>query len=146
MFLRLIRFVTVMMLAILSMEFGRTLAATDSSAWSYRAWQTDEGLPDNSVTGVAQSADGFLWVATYGGLMRFDGANFSTVPLPSLFKKSVRTMLLDRRGRLWLGMDPGSVVCLESNASHTFGASDGIPAELISAMAEDREGAIWIIY
>src|SRR5258706_206960 len=103
----------VMFFAVLSAEPDRVLAQTDASAWSYRAWQTDEGLPDNSVTGVAQTADGFLWVATYGGLMRFDGANFSTVPLPSVFKKSVRTMLLDRRGRLWLGMDPGSVVCLE---------------------------------
>ena len=146
MFLRFSRFITVMLFAFLSVEFGRTLAATDPSTWSYRAWQTDEGLPDNSVTGVAQTADGFLWVATYGGLMRFDGANFSTVPLPSLFKKSVRTMLLDHAGRLWLGMDPGSVVCLESNTSRTFGPGDGIPAELISAMAEDREGAIWIIY
>ena len=125
MFLRFIRFVTGAA-AVRHFVGGvrRMLAAADSSAWSCRAWQTDEGLPDNSVTGVAQSADGFLWVATYGGLMRFDGANFSTVPLPSLFKKSVRTMLLDSRGRLWLGMDPGSVVCLESNASHTFGTSD----------------------
>ncbi|HEY2081240.1 MAG TPA: two-component regulator propeller domain-containing protein, partial [Verrucomicrobiae bacterium] len=43
-----------------------------ANLWLTRTWQTDEGLPDNDVTGVAQTADGHLWVATLGGLMRFD--------------------------------------------------------------------------
>jgi len=125
---------------------GRVGAATGRHAWSYRAWQTDEGLPDNSVTGVAQSADGFLWVATYGGLMRFDGVNFAAIQQPGLLKKSVRTMLLDHQGRLWLGSDTGSVVCLESNAVRTYGPEAGLSAERIAGMAEDREGAVWVIY
>jgi signal transduction histidine kinase/ligand-binding sensor domain-containing protein len=120
--------------------------ALPGAAWSSRSWQTDEGLPDNSVTGVAQSADGYLWVATYGGLMRFNGAKFSAIPLPTVYKKSVRTMLLDRQGRLWLGTDQGSVVCLASNSARVFGIADGMPAELIAAMAEDGEGAVWVIY
>src|SRR6266705_733540 len=138
-------FVTAMLFAVWCLVSGRALAL-ESADWSYRAWQTDEGLPDNSVTGVAQSADGYLWVATYGGLMRFNGVNFSAIPLPSLHKKSVRTMLLDRQNRLWLGMDSGSVICLNSNAVHTFGPNEGMPAELISAMTEDGAGAVWVIY
>src|SRR5258706_10743053 len=39
----------------------------DDTLWLARTWQTEEGLPDNSITGVAQSADGYLWVATLGG-------------------------------------------------------------------------------
>ena len=122
------------------------VAASESAAWSYRAWQTDEGLPDNSVTGVAQTEDGYVWVATYGGLMRFNGAGFKAVPLPSLLKKSVAAMLLDHQDRLWLGIDRVSVICVESNAMHTFTNADGLPAERIAAMAEDRDGAIWIMY
>src|SRR6266404_9805345 len=49
-------------------------ASSGSAIWLHRAWQSDEGLPDNSVVGVAQTPDGYLWVATAGGLMRFDGA------------------------------------------------------------------------
>jgi signal transduction histidine kinase/ligand-binding sensor domain-containing protein len=135
----------VMLLVILPAGSWRLAAAIDSSTWSDRAWQTDEGLPDNSVTGVAQTPDGYLWVATYGGLVRFNGTDFTAIPLPGLLKKSVRTMLLDHQGRFWLGRDPGSVVCLESNVSRTFGTADGLPAEQIAAMAEDREGAIWIV-
>lgn len=47
---------------------GVAMAMNASPAWLYRAWQTDEGLPDNCVTGVAQTEDGFLWVVPQGGL------------------------------------------------------------------------------
>jgi hypothetical protein len=136
---------TLVLLAILTCGIGRALAVA-SSDWSYRAWQTDEGLPDNSVTGVAQTSDGFLWVATYGGLLRFDGAKFESIPLPSLLRKSVRTFLLEGRDRFWLGMDPGSVICLESNVSRTFTTADGLPGERVQAMAADAKGAVWIAY
>lgn len=144
---RLDRLIAVVMLAAVFSSAARVAGTeTDSSNWSYRSWQTDEGLPDNSVTGVAQTPDGFLWVATYGGLMRFNGANFAAVQLPSLNKKSLRTMLLDRQGRFWLGIDTGSVICVESNASHAYVNGDELPTDRIAAMAEDREGAIWVAY
>ena len=130
---------------VFALQFGRAQVATDTSHWSFRAWQTEDGLPDNSVTGVAQTADGYLWVATYGGLMRFNGTSFSAVPLPSLLKKSVRAMLIDPHGNFWLGMDSGAVICLEANKVRTFGTADGLSAERITSMALDREGAIWII-
>ncbi len=132
--------------AFLFSSAGRAGAAGQHADWSCRAWQTDEGLPDNSVTGVAQTADGYLWVATYGGLMRFNGAGFSAVQLPSLLKKSIRTMLLDRRGRFWLGIDTGSVICLEPDAARTYGPGEGLPTERVAAMAEDHAGAVWIAY
>jgi signal transduction histidine kinase/ligand-binding sensor domain-containing protein len=144
---RLSRFIlsALLLLGGLSGVFSARLAA-DDSAWAYRAWQTDEGLPDNSVTGLAQTGDGYLWVATYGGLLRFNGADFAPVQLPSLQGKSLRTMLLDRHGRFWLGIDTGSVICLEAETSQVFDARDGLPTERMAAMAEDGEGAIWVAY
>ena len=50
----------------------RLIAATNAP-WFARAWQTDEGLPDNAVVGIAQTKDGFLWVATQGGLVSNTG-------------------------------------------------------------------------
>lgn len=144
---RLIQFTASMvLLAVLSSEIGQAAETNESSAWAYRAWQTDEGLPDNSVTGVLQTGDGYLWVATYGGLVRFNGATFAAAQLPGVLKKSVRAMLLDHYGRFWLGMDSGSVICLKSNTSLTFTSGDGLPAERIAAMAEDHDGTIWVIY
>src|ERR1700729_2984696 len=113
---RLFRLLAVsMLLASVPAAFGRELTA--SPAWSSRSWQTDEGLPDNSVTGVAQTSDGNLWVATYGGLMRFNGANFPAIPLLAIFNKSAHTMLVDHRGGLWLCMDSGAVVNLKSDGA-----------------------------
>src|SRR5687768_578009 len=43
-------------------------------------WTTADGLPQNSVTAIAQTPDGYLWVGTFGGLARFDGSSFRLTP------------------------------------------------------------------
>jgi len=51
-------------------------AASTNSTWSARPWVADDGLPNNTVTAVAQTSDGYIWVATPVGLARFDGVRF----------------------------------------------------------------------
>jgi ligand-binding sensor domain-containing protein len=119
-------------------------ADATNSAWMSRAWQTEEGLPGNTVVGVAQTPDGFLWVATESGLARFDGVRFQeTAPL----RNPNMTFLADRRGRLWLGKRTatagGEVVCLEAGKSRVFTTEDGLPDQGASGMAQDGEGAVW---
>ena len=46
-----------------------------------RTWLAEDGLPDNRVVGLAQTADGYLWVATQGGVVRFDGVRFQRVSI-----------------------------------------------------------------
>jgi ligand-binding sensor domain-containing protein len=120
-----------------------------TAPWLARAWQTDDGLPDNSVCGVAQTPDGYLWVATYGGLVRFDGVRFeelSPVNIPGVPNRVVRALFLDQHGRLWLGMDRGPVVCVEPDGARVFTAKDGLPDLPFAMMTEDGQGAIWIAY
>src|SRR4051812_28239875 len=98
------------------------LRAEDSDFFA-RPWQTDEGLPDNNISGVVQAADGYLWVGTLGGLMRFDGVRFqefSPSRLPGVPNRVVRSLLLDRRGRLWIGIDRGVIVCTVSNTARVY--------------------------
>jgi len=54
-------------------------AASGNPAWISRAWQSDEGLPGNTVRGIAQTPDGFLWAAMENNLVRFDGVRFREV-------------------------------------------------------------------
>src|SRR6185312_16747959 len=54
-----------------------------SDDWFARPWRPDEGLPDNNVFGIAQTSDGFLWVGTIGGLVRFDGDRFDEFSPPN---------------------------------------------------------------
>jgi ligand-binding sensor domain-containing protein len=118
-----------------------------ASDWLTRTWQTDEGLPDNRVTGVVQSSDGYLWVASYGGLMRFNGAQFeefSPLHLPGVANRIVRKLHLDRRGRLWLVMDRGVLVCADARTARVFAQADSLLDTRVNVMAEDRAGGLWL--
>ena len=128
---------------------GPTNPIPVSSAWHFRAWQTDEGLPDNMVTGVAQTPDGFLWVATFGGLLRFDGAGFEEFPLfhlPNIPNRVVRLMEVDSSGRVWLAMDRGPVVCADKGSARVFTASDGLLETRITGMVSDGADGLWLTY
>jgi signal transduction histidine kinase/ligand-binding sensor domain-containing protein len=116
--------------------------------WLTRTWQTDEGLPDNNVTGLVQTMDGHLWVATLGGLMRFDGdrfEEFSTIHIPKVPNRVVLTMYLDRRAQLWLVMDRSVVIRVSEKAAHVFNETDGFAYLRGTTMAEDNEGGVWFV-
>src|SRR3954468_9513037 len=121
--------------------------ASASGNWFERSWQTEDGLPDNTVVGVAQTPDGFLWLATAGGLVRFDGARFDEFPIVNLEgvpNRVIRTMMQDHSGRLWLQTDRGPVVCLGPASAQIFTVRHGLQDSKAAMMAEDKDGAVWI--
>ena len=122
-------------------------AAGASNDWFARPWQSDEGLPDNNVSGIAQTGDGFLWVGTVGGLVRFDGARFdefSPLNVDGVPVRGIRTLLLDRAGTLWLSMDRGIVVYAQSAFAKALTTRDGLPNAQALVFAEDADDAIWM--
>jgi signal transduction histidine kinase/ligand-binding sensor domain-containing protein len=120
-----------------------------NSAWFARVWQTDDGLPHNSVNGVAQGADGFLWLALPTGLARFDGHRFDEIPSASFIEAPNRGVLAltgSRKGGLWLATDRGSIVNLEAGTRHTFTATNGLLDRMVAKLLEDSNGTLWIAY
>lgn len=114
------------------------------SSWSVYVWQSD-GLPDKKVTGLAQTSDGYLWVATPGGLARFDGIHFDEFSPSTLLNgrhHRVRLMLAGRDGGFWLATEHGPVICLKEGKAKVFTADafNSVPLALV----EDKEGALWI--
>lgn len=125
------------------------LSADTGTIWLARSWQSADGLPDDSVVGVAQTPDGYLWVATAGGLMRFDGLQFQELPLEELDgvpNHVVRAMMCDRRGFLWLGMDRGPIICISTNSNTPPEVFTNVPDARASVIAEDAQGTVWITY
>lgn len=123
-------------------------AGDTDPVWLARSWQSEDGLPDDSVVGVAQTPDGYLWVATAGGLMRFDGVRFQEFPLANLDgvpNRVVRAMLCDRHGCLWLGMDRGPIVCIPPGAKSTQ-VFTNVPDARAKVIAEDAGGRVWVTY
>ena len=106
-------------------------------------------MPDHHVGSVARSADGFLWLTTYGGLARFDGLRFERMgkdAVPGLTTPWVAPVHVARDQTLWLGLERGGVVRWKR---------DGVAEEVLpvqpraaqalwpTSFAEDREGAVW---
>jgi ligand-binding sensor domain-containing protein/signal transduction histidine kinase len=125
-------------------------AASTNSLWSARVWQSDEGLPDNTVVGVEQTPDGFLWVATQAGLVRFDGLQFrqfTPVTAAGVPTSLIQAILLDHRGRLWVAKDRRVVVCVDQGRTTSVVTSgNGLPNLEARMMVEDPEGAVWVSY
>lgn len=110
-------------------------------------WRTEEGLPQDSVNALLQTRDGFLWIATRGGLARFDGAFFSTfdrLNTPALRNNNIQALAEDQDGVLWIGAEGGDLLRYQAGAFRRFGRDDGLTTPRITALAVGRPGELWI--
>lgn len=118
-----------------------------NSEWYARPWHSEDGLPNNTIFGLAQTPDGYLWLGTRTGLARFDGVRFEEFS-PTNFvappNRGIITMITSRKGGLWLAMDRGAVVRLNGNASEAFIRE--LPSSIPGSVAEDANGNLWISY
>ncbi len=109
-------------------------------------WQSEQGLPQNSARTLCQTRDGYLWIGTQEGLVRFDGAKFTVFdkrnsPLKQNF---IETLYETRDGSLWIGMNNGGLACLRNGQWTLYGIDEGLSNKTVLSLAEDRDGALWI--
>jgi ligand-binding sensor domain-containing protein len=116
-----------------------------------RSWDTRDGLPQNTITAIAQTRDGYLWLGTFGGLVRFDGNAFTVFDpgnSPGLTSARIISLLEDRHGVLWVGTEAG-VVRYEHRtfsafpALTAFATRDGLARDGVPAITEDGQGRLW---
>ncbi|HVU28109.1 MAG TPA: triple tyrosine motif-containing protein [Verrucomicrobiae bacterium] len=124
-------------------------ASAADATWSMRSWQASEGLPDDTVVGVGQTPDGFLWVATREGLVRFDGQHFREYLLDTgtdIPASSLEAMLVDKRGRLWIAKTGGILLCVDEGSLKNFTLSEAMRNLQCMSITEDNDGAIWMTF
>jgi len=122
-------------------------ARQSPSSFRLDSWQTEQGLPQNSVASIAQTPDGYLWLATQSGLSRFDGVRFRTFlpdSSPGLASSSIGKLMVDRRGTLWIGTDGGGLSRFRDGKFTRWTMQDGLPSNRVQALLEDRDGTVWI--
>jgi ligand-binding sensor domain-containing protein/signal transduction histidine kinase len=110
-------------------------------------WGTEEGLPNNTVSGIAQTRDGYLWCATYDGVVRFDGARFVRIgPDDSTNQAAnrVQCLLVDRRGQLWLGTDGAGAMRYAEGKFTAVAEEPDSAFNSVRCLAEDRAGDLWL--
>lgn len=123
----------------------------DISQYGHRSWQTDSGLPQNTVHAIAQTHDGYIWLGTEGGLVRFDGVQFVIYDkkAPANLKSESINCLFESIGQdgksdLWIGTDDG-LVRRRGDVFDSFGAADGLPSNTIWSVFQDRAGTLWAV-
>ena len=110
-------------------------------------WQDQDGLPANGIFSIAQTPDGYLWLATAEGLARFDGVRFTTFDstnTPAIKSNNVQPLLVDRAGALWIGTHAGGVTRYRDGRFTHFSTQDGLSDNRARSLYEDRLGAIWV--
>lgn len=110
-------------------------------------WSTAGGLPANSATDLIQTSDGYIYIGTYEGLVRFNGVDFSLLNRhtnPDYTFISARTLFQDSKGNLWVGSNGEGVQRIDNKENKTFTVADGIPNNSIRALVEDKLGNMWV--
>ena len=118
--------------------------ALDITQYAHAAWKISDGVFKAGVIfDVTQTPDGYLWVATDSGVIRFDGVRSVPWQPPAgtrLPSTDVRALRVGRDGRLWIGTVRG-IASWKDGALTRYPEIDG---QIVEALAEDREGTIWI--
>jgi signal transduction histidine kinase/ligand-binding sensor domain-containing protein len=113
------------------------------SQYSHTAWPTREGFFKGVIYTMAQRADGYLWLGTEFGIIRFDGVQFTPWQPPQgqhLPSTYVRSLLFSRDGRLWIGTSDG----LASFADGKITIYPRLSGQNIFSLLEDRAGTLWV--
>ncbi|HXC65769.1 MAG TPA: two-component regulator propeller domain-containing protein, partial [Nitrospiraceae bacterium] len=117
-----------------------------SSQYHFDVWTTDNGLPQNSVTSILQTRDGYLWITTFDGLVRYDGVHFTIYNAGNTkgLKSSRFSQLYeDRTGNLWIITEDFGLIRYRDGVFRTLTTEDGLPNNRVLSMRSDAESVLF---
>jgi len=121
-----------------------TLRASDYFICS---WQVEDGLPQNSVTAIIQTRDGYLWLGTYSGLARFDGVRFTLFDennTPQMHNSRVTSLFEADDGAVWIGHENGEVTRYKDGVFEAVDYHENWSGGRISDIGSDESGDVWL--
>jgi signal transduction histidine kinase/ligand-binding sensor domain-containing protein len=121
--------------------------STPLANYGRQAWVMENGLPQNTVQALAQTRDGFIWLGTEVGLVRFDGNGFQVFDKnssPALPGNDVRCLLASKDGTLWVGTSEG-LAAMKDGSVKAYSTKDGLPGNSIVYFLSEDNGAIQLL-
>jgi ligand-binding sensor domain-containing protein/signal transduction histidine kinase len=114
----------------------------DINQYAHTPWTVRDGFFKGGITAIAQTPDGYLWLGTEFGLLRFDGVRPTAWEPPAgehLPGSDIRSLLAARDGRLWIGAINGLASWKDGKLTHY----PELAGQDVYALLEDREGTVW---
>ncbi len=135
-----------LLLALLPTVWAQRTATAPSQRTRYGVdiWRETEGLPQSRIRDIVQTRNGYLWLATDGGVVRFNGASFTSFTTAPGSPRDNEAWALqeDDDGGLWIG-SYGGLTRLKQGRFTTFTKADGLPDNVVTMVDKDRAGNIW---
>ncbi len=124
-----------------------SLGITDrilESGEGYSAFLYDNsnGLPTSEANDIVQTSDGFIWIGSYSGLIRYDGNDFERIDSTTGIA-SVVCLFVDSSDRLWVGTNDSGLAVMEGDSFRMFGKPEGLNSASVRSIAEDSDGNIY---
>lgn len=119
------------------------------SGMTHSEWTESDGAP-GSVSSLAQTTDGYLWIGSSLGLYRFDGIHFEAYPFSAeqvpLQTQDIASLAADPNGGLWIGLRMPAIVHLHADGSAvSYGSNSGLHSDAVERIAVRKDGSVWIL-
>ncbi len=127
-------------------SFGGGYAATgqiEDAGYTAQLYDASNGLPTSDANYVMGASDGYIWVGSYSGILRYDGNTFTKYDSADGLTNG-RALYEDRKGRIWLGTNDNGVIVIEGTDHTHFTYKEGLPSSSIRSFAEDNRGDVFI--
>lgn len=118
-----------------------------TTQYRFDSWTTDNGLPQVSVNSILQTRDGFIWLTTFGGLVRYDGLRFqvfNTGNTKGLRASRFVRLVEDREGYLWISTEGQGLIRYKDGEFTTFTTENGLPNNYLNQISVDANGDLVI--
>src|SRR5262245_5513570 len=113
----------------------------DVSQLAHAAWTLGDGFAKGAIHSIAQTPDGYLWLGTEFGLLRFDGVTATPGPSDHPLETEIPALLTGRDGTLWIGMSGGLASWKDGHLTRYAEVERGRVLSLLEA----RDGTVWVI-
>ncbi|MFT3829042.1 MAG: two-component regulator propeller domain-containing protein [Opitutaceae bacterium] len=126
----------------------RTIVGPHGQTYVLRAWQTEDGLPQNSISAITETTDGYLWIGTYGGVARFDGVrfeNFDSTNTPGLADTQIVSLFAAPDGALWIGHYSGNVTRFAAGVFTPVPSQSANRNQSVAGIGRDGSGRQWLL-
>lgn len=114
--------------------------------YGFDVWTVDNGLPQNEIRGITQTPDGYLWIATFNGLVRFDGVHLTIFnkKTPGLPSNQFGSLLQGRGGDLWIDSISDGLIRYHNGVFRAYGRQNGL-GDIINGLTGDDNGDVWVL-